>query len=216
MRGMRLRGASRAGDYRCRLRGESGSPADAALVILTRPSTRCLAGATRCRFVGACHHLNRGSEPAMSAFLVDSTLLMGPRLAVGEEVAAELHRIRASGQPVVVTDGAHELVAVVPIELFRQMVQALARQDARQDAREDAGEGRRSHRVLEPGELNALLAEWDVTQPPAPLGPPGDDRPGEPAASRRVMESSRRVTDPVHALPVSVSDSASREGRGTG
>lgn len=155
----------------------------------------------------------------MSAFLVDSTLLMSPRIAVGEKVAAELHRIRASGQPVVVTDGAHELVAVVPIELFRQMVQALAR--------DDAGEGRPAHRavpapkpvlapVLEPGELHALLAEWDVTQPPAPLGPPSDERPGEPAASRRAMESSRRVTDPVHALPVSVSDCATREGRGTG
>lgn len=144
----------------------------------------------------------------MSAFLVDSTLLMGPRVAVGEEVAAELNRIRASGRPVVVTDGAHELVAVVPIELFRQLVQALAR--------DDAGEGRRSHRVLEPDELHALLAEWDVSQPPAPFGPPGDDRPGEPAASRRALESSRRVTDPVHALPVSLSDSETQEGRGTG
>lgn len=128
----------------------------------------------------------------------ESTLLMSPRIAVGEDVATDMARIRATGRPVVITDGEQELVAVVPIELYREMLAALAHLESEPTADHTP---RHTPPVLEPDELDALLAEWDVTGPPRPVLPPdeADDRHGRRA--NLVAAAPARITTPLAQIP---------------
>ncbi|MEZ4436360.1 MAG: hypothetical protein R3F65_28505 [bacterium] len=124
---------------------------------------------------------------------------MSPRIAVGEDVATDMARIRASGRPVVITDGEQELVAVVPIELYREMLAALAHLETEATA---AHGPRHTPPVLEPDELDALLAEWDITDAPRPVLPPADD-----ARERRgqlVAAAPSRITTPLAQIPRAV------------
>lgn len=140
----------------------------------------------------------------------ESTLLMSPRISVGEEIAADMERIRASGRPVLITAGREELVAVVPIELYREMLTALARLEV------DRGEHvpRHTPPLLEPDELDALLADWDVTGPPRAVLPP-DDEPGG-RREQLVAASPSRITTPLAKVPRPVEPStppaASKDG----
>ena len=127
---------------------------------------------------------------------------MSPRIAVGEDVATDMARIRASGRPVVITDGEQELVAVVPIELYREMLTALAHLET-----ERSSEHLPLHTppVLEPDELDALLAEWDITDAPRPMLPPVDD--GRELRERReqlVAAAPSRITTPLAKIPRAV------------
>ncbi|MCB9528154.1 MAG: hypothetical protein R3F65_02485 [bacterium] len=127
---------------------------------------------------------------------LETTLLMSPRIAVGEDVAADMRRIRAGGRPVVITDGQQALVAVVPIELFRELIAVVSGDEHRPHA---------TPPVLEPDELDALLADWDVSQPPAPLLPPSDGRsvrdsePPRPPAPVREAAGARN-TGPIEPI----------------
>lgn len=124
---------------------------------------------------------------------------MSPRIAVGEDVATDMARIRASGRPVVITDGEQELVAVVPIELYREMLAALAHLET-----ERTSEHTPLHTppVLEPDELDALLAEWDITDAPRPMLPPADDaRELRERREQLVAVAPSRITTPLAKIP---------------
>lgn len=140
---------------------------------------------------------------------LEATLLMSPRIAVGEDVAADMRRIRASGRPMVITDGQQALVAVVPIELFRELIAAVSGDDGDRQPRVTPP-------VLEPDELDALLADWDVSQPPAPLMPPSEGRsvrdsePPRPATPNREAAGARN-TGPIEPVVAPRRDDAEAE-----
>ena len=92
-----------------------------------------------------------------------------PRITVSPAVVADLQTLRAADRAVVLTDGENELVAMVPVAQYRAQLAALANLEA-------ADPGASTESVLERDELDALLADWDHSQEPRPLGPPTADR----------------------------------------
>lgn len=100
----------------------------------------------------------------------DTAFDRGPRIPAGPELVEDLHRIRASGATVVLTDGQAELAAVVPVERYRALLQELNALRALHATR-DASTAPPHRAVLDQAELDALLTDWDHSRPPQPASP---------------------------------------------
>lgn len=96
----------------------------------------------------------------------DDPLQDAPRIAVNPTVVADLETMRAADRPVVLTDGESELVVMVPVEQYRAQLLALARMGVEDSNAQAVSTGQQA--VLDPDELDALLAEWDYSQGPRP------------------------------------------------
>lgn len=104
----------------------------------------------------------------------DDPLADAPRVKVNPAVVSDLEALRAADHPVVLTDGAQELVVLVPVEQYRALQATLARLRAEQSAQQTVSAARTA--VLDPAELDALLTDWDHSRGPGPVGPPTADR----------------------------------------
>ncbi len=114
----------------------------------------------------------RPSRGVMSERRTPDPLEQAPRITVSPAVVADLAALRASDRPVVLTDGERELVVMVPVEQYRAELARLAQlADKTPTGPADSVES-----VLERAEVDALLADWDHSQGPRPLGPPTADR----------------------------------------
>lgn len=105
--------------------------------------------------------------PDQSPLTGDPAFDRGPRIPAGPELVEDLHRIRANDATVVLTDGRHELAVVVPVERYRVMLRELSALRATHANQEASGR----QAVLNQAELDALLTEWDHSQPPEPAPP---------------------------------------------
>lgn len=124
-----------------------------------------------------------GDSMKTEPWATDDPLADAPRINVGPAVVADLNTLRAANRPVVLSDGEQELVVMIPVEQYRAQQLALARQRAEAGARQTATAASVARSaVLDPSEIDALLADWDHSQAPAPVGPvgqsagPGGDR----------------------------------------
>lgn len=105
----------------------------------------------------------------------DDPLRATPRIPVGGAVVADLETLRAAERAVVLTDGQTDLVVMVPVELYRAQLVALAHHVAGRGNAAAASASR--HAVLDQEELDALLSDWDHSRGPRPVGPVGSDPP---------------------------------------
>lgn len=101
----------------------------------------------------------------------EDPLESAPRITVGPAVVEDLKALRAGERPVVLSDGEQDLVVMVSVEQYRAQLLALARQRTEESNAQALSATQKA--VLDPDELDALLADWDHSRGPRPAGPPG-------------------------------------------